>query len=445
MDTTATATPALADTDRGRLYRKVAWRLLPFLMLCYAVAYLDRVNVGYAKLGMAADLGLSEAVYGLGAGIFFIGYFLFEVPSNVLLHRLGARTWIARIMISWSLVSGACALIGGPVSFYIARFLLGVAEAGFFPGIILYLTYWFPSAQRGRIIGLFMVAIPLAGLFGGPLSGWLMEATDGWGGAAGWRWMFALEALPAFLLGCAVPFVLTSRVSEARWLSEKERAAITADLAAETPAAVGHGRLRDLLADKSVRRLSAIYFCCIMGQYGITFWLPTLLSTVGDDSPRVVGLMSALPYACAVLAMISVSRHSDKTGERRWHLVLPMALGALAMASTPLLGTQIALSLVVLSIAAGATLTATPLFWNLPTAALSGAAAAVGIALINSVGNLAGFISPLLVGWISTKFGSAAAGLLVLAAFLLVGAGLVLADRGAPHTATAQRRPLQAP
>lgn len=418
---------AAEPTDGDAVYRKVAWRLIPFLMLCYAVAYLDRINIGFAKLQMSAELGLSEAVYGLGAGIFFIGYFLCEVPSNIMLHRLGPRTWITRIMVSWAALSGACALIAGPRSFYVVRFLLGIAEAGFFPGILLYLTYWFPAARRGQVIAMFMVAIPVAGLIGGPLSGAVMSLADGRLGWAGWRWMFVLEALPALLLGIAVPFVLTSRVEDARWLSADEKALLAADLARDDAAALKvHAGLREIAADPLMRRFAFIYFCCVMGQYGVTFWLPTMLATVERGSALAVGLVSALPYGCAVAAMLAICRHSDRTGERRWHLALPMAIGGLCLILGAGAAGDLAVSLPLLCAAAAATLAATPMFWALATPTLRGGAAAVGIAAINSAGNLAGFASPLAIGWISTQTGSITAGIALLAAVLAVGAALVL-------------------
>jgi MFS family permease len=424
----------LMGVDADRVFRKVAWRLVPFLILCYAVAYLDRVNVGFAKLGMSADLAIGEAAYGLGAGIFFVGYVMFEVPSNILLHRLGARTWIARIMISWAILSGGCALIGGPTSFYIMRFLLGIAEAGFFPGILLYLTYWFPAARRGQIIALFMVAIPLAGMLGGPLSGAILTWWDGVFGWAGWRWMFVLEALPALALGIAVLFLLDSRVADARWLTPAEKALIEQQLAMDDAAAVrGHGKIRELVANPLLLKFALIYFCAVMGQYGITFWLPTMISRLADSSPWAVGLFSVLPYSCAAVAMILAGRHSDRTGERRWHVILPLLIGAFALGAAPLAAGSAGLSLVLLCIATAATLTATPLFWNLPTAALNGAAAAVGIAAINSIGNLAGFLSPFLVGWVSQRTGSITAGMVLLAAILVAGAVIVFTATAKPR------------
>jgi len=417
------------DTDlRRKVHKKVFWRLIPFLMICYAVAYLDRVNVGFAKLGMSSELGLSEGIYGLGAGIFFIGYFLFEVPSNALLHKLGARTWITRIMLTWAVISGACAFISGPVSFYVARFMLGIAEAGFFPGIILYLTYWFPASRRGEIIAIFMIAIPLAGLVGAPLSGAIMTWFDGFHGWAGWRWMFLLEALPALLLGVALPFILSSRVADATWLTDAEKAIIEKDLAADAQGQpVGHGRLRDILVDPLVVRLAIVYFCCVMGQYGITFWLPTLVAQVAQGSPLMTGLLSALPYACAVVAMPLISAHSDRTRERHWHLILPMTIGGTCLLLATLVHDNVTISLFMLCIATAATLSATPMFWTLPTSVMRGRAAAIGIAAINSIGNLAGFASPSIVGYVNDRTGTAVAGMAILTAMLFAGGALVLA------------------
>ena len=425
------AAPAQADA----VYRKVKWRLVPFLMACYVVAYLDRVNVGFAKLGMSGELGISEAAYGLGAGIFFIGYFLFEIPSNMALHRFGARRWIARIMISWAVVSAGCAFIEGEMSFYILRFLLGVAEAGFFPGIILYLSYWFPSSRRGEVIALFMVSIPLAGIVGGPLSGLIMEGMDGIGGWGGWRWMFVIEALPAVVLGCLVPRMLPSRPAEAEWLDDSECAWIERDLAADEPEGVRHhARIRDVFGDPQIMRLALIYFGCIMGQYGFTFWLPTMIDDISGGSPLVVGLFSVLPYACAAVVMLLVGRSSDRTGERRWHLILPLLVGAAALIVTPMAQNPVP-AIALLCLAAASTLTASPLFWNLPTAFLRGSAAAVGIAAINSVGNLAGFASPLLIGWISGTTGSRATATAVLALILIVAAIAVFAGSRSPAKA----------
>jgi MFS family permease len=260
-----------AEADEASIYRKVTWRLLPFLMLCYVVAYLDRVNVGFAKLQMLNDLQFSETVYGLGAGIFFLGYFLFEVPSNLILHRVGARVWIARIMITWGLLSAAFMFVSTPAQFYALRFLLGIAEAGFFPGIILYLTYWYPAARRARIVTTFMAAIPLSGVFGGPLSGWIMESFAGTHGLAGWQWMFVIEAIPAVLLGVAVLLYLDNGIRSAKWLDEGEKRILEARIEHDAGHTVAHQSVRKVFADGRVWLMALIYFCCVMGQYGLTF------------------------------------------------------------------------------------------------------------------------------------------------------------------------------
>ncbi len=425
---------ATAPDPDAALYRRVALRLLPFLMLCYSCAYLDRVNVGFAKLGMAQELGLSEAVYGAGAGIFFIGYFLFEVPSNAILHRVGARTWIARIMISWAVISAACATVQGPTSFYVLRFLLGAAEAGFFPGVILYLTYWFPAARRGQIIALFMVAIPVSGLFGAPLSGAIMEAFEGVAGHSGWRWMLVLEALPALVLGLAVPFVLSSRPAQARWLSDAEKTSLTANLVADLPTSGGGSdeserRIREVLADPAVLRFALIYFCFVMGQYGVTFWLPTLIRAAGAQSTWLVGAYSAVPYAVAVVAMILTGRYSDRSGQRRLPVAACSLAGAVGLVVTSFAGANLGLALAGLSLAAAGMLTTAPIFWTLPTAVLRGSAAAVGIAAINSLGNLGGFVSPLLVGRLNDVTGYSMAGLWALAAISVLAAIMVLREK----------------
>jgi D-galactonate transporter len=416
-----------AGVDEASVYRKVTWRLVPFLMLCYVVAYLDRVNVGFAKLQMLSDLKFSDTVFGLGAGMFFIGYFLFEVPSNILLHKVGARVWIARIMITWALISGAFMFVSTPLTFYIMRFLLGLAEAGFFPGIILYLTYWFPAQRRARMVCTFMTAIPLAGLIGGPLSGWIMERFAGVRGYAGWQWLFVLEALPAIILGIAVLLYLDDGIRSAKWLNENEKRVLEANIDKESQAKVAHPSLRSLFADARVYLMALIYFCCVMGQYGLTFWLPTLIKTAGITGVLRIGMFTAIPYAVAVATMLYLGYSSDKHGERRWHLVIPLLLGAVGLVGSALAGTtNTEIAIVFLSIAAAGVLSSAPLFWSLPTAFLQGVAAAAGIAAINSVGNLAGFVSPFLIGAIKDLTQSTDIALYMLAGVLMVGAVIVM-------------------
>jgi MFS family permease len=418
-----------ASTDESAVYRKVTWRLLPFLMACYVVAYLDRVNVGFAKLQMLDDLKFSETVYGFGAGLFFIGYFLFEVPSNVVLHRVGARVWIGRIMISWGLVSAAFMFVNSAATFYFLRFLLGVAEAGFYPGIILYLTYWYPSYWRARMIALFMTAIPMSGIFGGPLSGWIMDTFAGVNGWAGWQWLFMLEALPALVLGVAVMFYLDNSIREAKWLREDEKQLLERRLAEDAAGVVQDRSVGAVLRDGRIWHMSLIYFCAVMGQYGLTFWMPTLIQSAGARGALHIGLLTAVPYCVAVVAMILFSRSADRRRERRWHAAAPLLLGAVGLWLTVLAGTHTTLAVMALSIAAAGLISSTPLFWGLPTAFLGGAAAAAGIAAINSIGNLAGFVSPYVVGWLRDTTKSAESGMYVIAIVQIIGAVAILLVR----------------
>jgi MFS family permease len=414
------------SADETAAYRKVTWRLLPFLMLCYVAAYLDRVNIGFARLQMLEDLRFSETVYGLGAGMFFIGYFIFEVPSNLILHRVGARIWIGRIMISWGLVSALFMFTSSPLMFYALRFTLGVAEAGFFPGIILYLTYWYPSERRARMMALFMTAIPIAGICGGPLSGWIMQSAEGIHGWRGWQWLFLLEALPAILIGVVAMIYLDNGIRHARWLGEDERALLEARLVQDRAHVIEHPTLSAVFRDRRLWRMCFIYFCCVMGQYGLTFWMPTLVQAAGVRGPLHIGLLTAVPYSGAVVAMILFGRSADRQRERRWHTAIPMMIGAAGLTLSALAGTNTIAAIVCLTIAAAGVMTCAPLFWSLPTALLGGTAAAAGIAAINSIGNLAGFASPYVVGWLKDLTHSTAAGMYAVSAVLVLGALAVL-------------------
>ena len=416
------AAPAAA-LDENALYRRVAWRLLPFLMLCYVVAYLDRVNVGFAKLQMLQDLQFSEAIYGLGAGLFFIGYFFFEVPSNLLMHRIGAKATLARIMILWSLISAAMMFVKTPWQFYTLRFLLGAAEAGFYPGMILYLTYWFPSHRRAKMVALFMCAIPVSGVIGGPLSGWIMESMHGMSGLRGWQWMFLIEAVPSLIVGCSVLFYLDNNIRSAKWLTPEEKDLLERNIANENHGKEGgHARLRDLFADPRIIKMALICFCTVMGQYGLTFWLPSLIRQSGVEGAFHIGLLTAIPFSVAACSMFLVSRSSDRMRERRWHLIVPFCVGATGLVIAGVFSHSVPLSLAGLCLAAGGSLATSPLFWSLPTAILSSVGAAAGIAMINSFANLAGFISPYMIGLIKDQTQSASMGLYVLAGVLLFGA-----------------------
>jgi D-galactonate transporter len=420
----STATGAeIADEDA--IYRKVSWRLVPFLLLCYVVAYLDRVNVGFAKLQMLSDLKFSETIYGLGAGIFFIGYFIFEVPSNVILHKVGARVWIARIMISWGILSAAMMFVSSPTMFYVMRFLLGVAEAGFFPGIILYLTYWYPAQRRGRVTALFMTAIALAGVIGGPISGWILREMAGVSGLAGWQWMFLLEGIPSILVGFIVLFYLDDRIAKAHWLTPGDKSILERNIASED-AEKEDPPLLAVLSSPRVWLMSTIYFCLVAGLYGVSFWLPTIIKSTGVKDNFVIGVLSAVPYAFAVVAMIIASRSADARRERRWHVAVPALLGALGLVLSVVWGQNTVLAMAALTLATMGILTTLPLFWSLPTAFLAGTAAAAGIGLINSLGNLAGFASPYAVGWLKDATQSTDVGMYGLAVVLVLGALLTL-------------------
>jgi MFS family permease len=408
-----------------RVYSKVFRRIMPLLMIAYITAYLDRVNVGFAKLQMLADLGFSEAVYGLGAGIFFLGYFVFGLPSNMMLHRVGPRVWIAGIMIAWGIVSGLTSLVRTPGAYYALRFLLGVAEAGFFPGIIFYLTQWYPDARRGKATAIFMTGIAICSVIGSLLSGWIMQAFDGAYGWAGWQWLFPLEAIPAVLVGVWILLALHDDIASAPWLNESEKSLLRAELVhrsgpkpTESPAAA--------FRDGRVWLACFIYFCAMTGLYGVGFWLPTIISEMGITSLTHIGMLAAIPYAVAAVGMVLVARSADRHNERRWHVAIPAALGAAGLVVSVLFAQDRIIALAALAVSTFGILTAAPLFWSLPTAYLRGAAAAAGIAIINSCGNLAGFLSPYVIGWIKDATRSTAVGMYYVATFLLIGAVLVI-------------------
>lgn len=423
--------PGLAESassirTENHIYRKVSRRLLPFLMACYVIAYLDRINVGFAKLQMLSDLRFSDTVFGLGAGIFFVGYFLFEVPSNIILHKTGARIWIARIMITWGIVSACTLLVKTAFAFYAMRFLLGVAEAGFFPGVILYLTYWYPAHRRARIVATFMVAIPLSGIVGGPLSGFIMQFFTGLHGWAGWKWLFLLEGVPAVVAGLGILLFLDSGIRQAKWLSDDEKQLLERNIRQEAQQKTEHASLGAVFFDGRVWIMSWIYFSCAMGQYGLTFWMPSLIKTAGIKTVLNVGLLTAIPYLATAITMVLLGASSDRHRERRWHVAVPMVIGAAGLVISVLVGSHTALAVAALSIAAAGVITSAPLFWSLPTAFLSGAAAAAGIATVNSVGNLAGFAAPYMFGWLRDMTHNDSAGMYCLALVVIAGAATVL-------------------
>jgi MFS transporter, ACS family, tartrate transporter len=421
-----------------RVLRKITLRIVPFVMLLYFIAFIDRVNIGFAALTMNKDLGFSPSVFGFGAGIFFLGYFLFEVPSNLILEKVGARLWIARVMITWGMVSAAFAFISGDTSFYILRFLLGVAEAGFFPGIILYLSYWFPARYRAGVVSLFMAAAPISVVLGSPISSALLEM-NGLLGLKGWQWMFLMEAVPAILLGFVVLFYMTDRPEKAKWLKDDEREwlvnAMNVEHAAKA-ATASHSIWRGL-ADPRVLALSLVYFGTSAGLYTLGIWAPQIIKEFGLSTMQV-GLLNAVPPTVAVVAMVLWARHSDRTGERTWHVVaacIAAAVGLmLAGSATSVISVVAALTLVNIGISA-----AKPPLWSMPTMFLSGSAAAAGIATINSIGNLGGFVGPAMIGWIKDLTGSFQGGLYFVAGLLVLSAVLTLvlsrSRRNSPTTA----------
>jgi D-galactonate transporter len=419
----AAAQRQASEGELAQTYRKVFWRIVPFLMLCYVVGYLDRVNVGFAKLQMSQDLAFSDTVFGLGAGIFFLGYFLFELPSNLLMHKLGARIWIARIMITWGILSAIFAFVKTPGQFYALRFLLGLAEAGFYPGVILYLTYWFPTHRRAKIIAVFMSAIPLSGIFGNPLSGWIMKTFAGGSGFHGWQWMFVVEAVPAILIGFATILYLDNGIRSAKWLSEREKTLLETEIASQPHEQQRQGHsLKAVFADARIWWMTLIYFAFVTGQYGLTFWMPTFVKSTGITDTFTIGLLSAIPFVVAIVVMNLFGHSADKRRERRWHLIVPASMGAVGFIVAAAYPHDTVVSIAALSIAAGGVLTCAPLFWSLPTSFLAGSAAAAGIAIINSIGNLAGFASPYLIGYLRDATHSTATGMYGLAGMLVVGA-----------------------
>jgi MFS family permease len=409
------------DGAEGRVYRKVDLRIVPFLFLCYILAYLDRVNVGFAKLQMLKELSLSDAAFAGGAGIFFIGYFFFEVPSNVLLKKYGARMWIARIMISWGVISACMIFVKGQWSFYGMRFLLGLAEAGFFPGVIFYLTLWYPSKLRSTRTAWFVAAIAVSGVVGNPISGWIMDSLSGAAGLAGWQWLFLSEGIPSVLVGFLVIFYLESSIEEAKWLTSEEKALLARNLEAEDRHKTQH-KLSDAFASGKVWVLCAIYFTLMIGLYGIAFWLPTIVKAFGMKGYLRVGLVTAIPYGAAVIGMIFLSNHSDKTGERRLHYVVNVLAGAAGLILSGVFASTPVLAIVFLSMGTLGVIGSMPLFWPLPSAFLAGTAAAAGIGIVNSVGNLGGYIGPNIPVWAKHYSGDPSAALYVIAAILVVGA-----------------------
>lgn len=406
--------------------RRVGRRLIPLLMVCYFAAYLDRVNVGFAALTMNKSLGFSAEIFGIGGGIFFLGYFLFEIPSNLILSKVGARRWIARILFTWGVISGLTAFVSGTWSFLGIRFLLGLAEAGFYPGIILYLTWWFPSAYRSRVIGIFMTAIPISIVTGSLVSSQIL-ALGSWGGLEGWQWLFILEAIPAVVLGVVVMTYLTDGPEQAEWLTAEQRSWLVARLAAERARreSIRHYALGETLRNPRVWLLTLVYFGQNMTGYGLVLFLPQIISRFGVGV-GLNGLLSALPYAAAAVAMVLWGLHSDRTGERNLHAAAACFLNFAGLAVCVFLKDPTLLMVAIILGQMGQSAIA-PTFWTLPTAMLSGTAAAAGIALINAVGNLGGFLGPYLMGVIKDATGNFNLGLLAIAMGALMSTAILVA------------------
>lgn len=412
-----------------QVYKKVIWKLIPFLCFCYIAAYLDRINVGLAKLHMLSDVHLSEAAFGLGAGLFFVGYIIFEVPSNLVMEKVGAKIWIARIMITWGILSALTMFVTTPMQFYVLRFLLGAAEAGFLPGVLYYLTTWFPTYYRGKIIALFMIGLPLAVIIGSPLSGWIMGTFDQVHGLAGWQWLFLLEAIPSVLLGLLTFKMLPNHFSQAKWLSDEEKAIIDKNLKKDLDGnsdAKGKSSFKDGFFNLNILKLGAINFSMLLCTYSMGFWLPTFVKSTGVTNLLHIGLLVAIPSIIGLVAMLLIGRSSDKYRERRWHLVLPFVFGSIALFLTQMFSTDIVMTLVLFSIAAIATTGTIPVFFSLPATFLSGTAAATGFALACSIANLAGLVSNTLVGYAIQLTGKPEGALMVFAVCLLFSCLIVL-------------------
>jgi D-galactonate transporter len=413
-------------TREDSLYTKIAWRIIPIFLVSYIVAYLDRVNVGFAKLQMMGDLKFTDSVYGLGAGMFFVGYFVFEIPSNLILHKVGARVWLCRVLITWGIVSGCTALVHTPWQFYTCRFLLGLAEGGFFPGMVLYLTYWFPSNRRAKMMAFLMAGNPISGIVGGPLSGYILHYFAHGTLIAGWQWLFIIESIPALVLGVVMFFYLDDRVTHARWLSTKEKEAVATEIKQESSSKT-HRTTASVFTSPRVWLMCAILFMMGMGSYAIGFWQPTIIRQTGVKDPFIIGLLTMLPYSLALISMILVGRHADKTRERRWHLAIPNLVASLGFVLCLHAGTNTTLAVAALTMAVVGVVTAMPMFWALPTSFLGDNAAAAGLALVNCTGNLSGFLSPTIIGFLKTNTGSLNSGLYLVAACHMVAIVLILA------------------
>ncbi|MCP1119380.1 MFS transporter [Robbsia andropogonis] len=425
--------PVDADVD-DKLYRKVLWRIAPILFLCHAISFLDRVNIGFAKLQMLGGLQISDAAFALGASVFFVGYIALEIPSNIVMHRVGARLWIARIMFSWGVVSVGTLFtaelahvfgIGNATMFYVMRFLLGCCEAGFYPGMLLYINYWFPSNRQTKVTSGLLLALPLSLVFGGPLSGWLMYQTQGWFGYNGWQWMLAIEGTPPIVLAFVVYFGLSDHISKARWLTPEEKSRLEANLVAERVTKIVH--FGAAVRDYRVWMVAGIVFSYATGFYGLSFWLPSIIHVGGVTDTRSIGLLTAIPFVAAAASMLFNTWHSSKTGERRWHAAIPAFTGAAGLMLSAAFQDNLPLAIFFLSVAAAGILGLTPVVWTYPGSLLTGTAAAAGIAMINSFGSLSGIAGSMIVNVMRELTGNLNNGTYALGAVLCCTGILVLA------------------
>lgn len=411
-------------------YRTISRRILPLIFLCYIINYIDRVNIGIAQIQFKTDLHFSDLVYGIGAGLFFVGFLVFEVPSNLLLAKLGARKTLLRIMVTWGAVSSATMFVRTPTEFYIARMLLGVAEAGFFPGIILYLSFWFPAERRARVTALSFISIPVATMIGAPLSGWIMHSFHMAHGLAGWQWMFLLEGLPAIVLGIVVYFRLEDRPEDATWLTVAEKANLVALLAAERRERAGHGQghggMLSALGDWRVYIAGLVSFCAYVLASTIAFFAPMVIQASGVQDSLFVGLFAAIPAIAGIVAMILVSRHSDQVRERRWHAAVPLMLAAFSLIALPFVRGDLTLSVALLAVATAGHLSSLSVFWTIPSSYLSSSSAAAGIALVSSIGSLGGLVGPSMIGYVKSVSSSLTLGIQIAGSVVLVGSIVLL-------------------
>ncbi len=414
------ATPP-TQIDEGRIVSKIAWRVMPLIMVCYLFAFFDRINISFAKFSLQTDLGLSDTAYGLGAGLFVVGYVLFEVPSNLMLYKVGARRWIARIMVSWGIATALMAFVQTEWQFYGLRFLIGAMEAGFAPGVLYYLTIWFPAAYRGRMTSMLFLASAFAGLLGAPASGLVLSHMDGVLAMRGWHWLFLVGGLPCVVLGYIVFKVLKDRIEDARWLAPEERALLSANIARQNRDIAGHS-LIGALKTPGFLMLGLIYSLIQVSSYGLNFWAPHMIRTSGITNPTTIGLLTAVPYLCGALTMVVVGRVSDRTGERRKFVIGLMLLASVGFFCAGIFDKQTAMLVLALAMMGAGVVAAIPAFWALPPKLVAGAGAAAGIALINTLGQLGGIVSPVVVGRIKDMAGSTTPAL-----YLIGGLGLVCA------------------